>query len=198
MQTVTNLPIVSVSEQVAILHASQVRVGSFVTGAVMEHLWEVVAVHGTGGMMDIVRFPRVTPMCAEHTFVSYGRGERCMPCGLRRMAIREFLPKKPDKPRAYIIQPQGAVCTPVAGAVYVGIHEDVLGYYTPMDITQPSNPGEAAVPGSRNSRLQWDAALPLFPRLLCVWSVPPALQALCNESDMPTMQDPHIANEVRF
>ena len=192
MQTTPSPSLLSASEQVPILRADQMRVGAFVTGAAMEYLWEVVALHGGGNTMDIIEFPRVAPPCAGHTFATYGRGEKCQ-CGLRRIAIAEFLPRKPDKPRAYILQTRGELRTPMEGAIYAHLSGQELAYCSVVNVHMPSNPGEVRP----DYHLQWDHSIPIFPSLLCAWSVPPALQALCHEGEIVNGESP-IANDVPF
>ena len=163
MQT-TNDTIISAGTQTPLLKAEQLEPGLLITGIAMSHIWEILMVDPTHVFIRKVEGPE---SCVDdmHNMGVYGRGQVCSRCQARRQETKEFLPLKPDKARVHIIQPmdKGAQ-KPEPFTVYGGMKKsgEVALYYL-----HPNG--------------QWNTALPPFPALVRVWSIPESLRIMVKE-----------------
>jgi hypothetical protein len=157
--------------QTPLMDAGQLIPGTHFTGIVMSHIWQVIACNGV--TLQFTRLPMVTPSCdpaTPHTLVAYGRGQQCSRCGLRELAVAEFLPKREDKPRAFVLSPTH----PLHAVKPFTLYAAMVGGSPSFHMARASG----VTPVEGRALLSWDAPLPIFPRLIKVWELPPALQAL--------------------
>ena len=167
--------IVHAGVQTPLLTADQLRVGVLLTGIAMSHIWEVLEVERTH--LSLIRLPK-KPLCQTHTLVSIGRGQHCITCGMRRQEIKDFLPLKPEKGRVYLITPRAPMERPEPYTVYGGITGAGA-----IKLYQLSAGGINLTPEPET--YQWSEALPLFPILHKLWSIPARLRELSEATPNP-------------
>ena len=138
-----------------VLEASQLRVGTYLTGIFPSSVWEVLEVQRIHLMVQKV--PHYSCTMERHAFTpTKGGGQACL-CGMRQQAIKDFLPIHTwAKARVHMITPLGTVRTPEANAVYAAL-----------------TPGECMM--YTTNGMVWSGPLPIIPELHEVWRLPEAL-----------------------
>ena len=164
MQTAQNTVMVA-GVQTPLLTADQLEQGTIITGIAMSHLWEVLQMQA--GLVFIRKVEGPEP-CDTHMMVAYGRGHVCSRCQVRTQGIADFLPIKPGKARVHVIQPISTGCRkPELFTVYGGVMKS----------------GEVKLFHLAPSRV-WNEALPPFPALVPVWTIPDRLRALVQDDQI--------------
>ena len=170
--------------QTPLLDAEQMVVGAIITGIVMSYVWTVTA--RESDTVEIERLPRPTAnRCVTHDWEAYGRGYKCRHCQSRRMPVNEFTPKRENKPRAFILAPHGPIQTVRPGALYAGlIAEDDIQLVSAIEGGE-----QLAVMGQTPPprEITWERSLPIFPKLVEIWSLPLPLTEL-NEAGLQAEQ----------
>lgn len=158
--------------QQPVVSLEQMVPGVIITGVALQHAWEIVEIRD--GEVWLKRLP-ANPTLGEHrhTFQAYGRGQVCSVCNMRRQRMDEFLPRVADRPRAYVIAPQGTLLPPQPFTLYGAIGRDntlktcwLDGQETPA----------------------WSETLPLIPRLHILWTIPIGLRDLLN-GEAPELEE---------
>ena len=169
MQTAQNTVMVA-GVQTPLLTAEQLEQGTIITGIAMSHLWEVLWIghQDSAEKWLFIRKVEGPEPCDNHAMVAYGRGHVCSRCQVRKQDVKDFLPIKPGKARVHVIQPISTGCRkPELYTVYGGVMKS----------------GEVKLFHLAPSRI-WNEALPPFPALVPVWTIPDRLRALVQDDQI--------------
>lgn len=82
----------------------ELRMGSRITGPAYLYLWTVHSVDLARQTILIYKHDD-SPLVGDcfHDYQPYGRGGKCIKCGMRRLPIEELLSKSEDQPRTVIL-----------------------------------------------------------------------------------------------
>lgn len=160
MQTSTEATVRLAGQQIPLLREDQIVPGAIVTGVGMTHAWQIL--RRTGDRLEIVKLPNTAQIqCApdSHVMETFGHGQVCSRCQIRRQPVADFLPRVADKPRVHVIVPSGPLMP--------GLPYTLYGYMI----------GDALQTVSMTGAV-WSTELPLIPALEVLWTLPETLRSL--------------------
>ena len=175
MQVQAGSGVQSMGVQTPLLQQDQLSEGVIITGVAMSHVWEVKGIDREERVIiQKLPAPPVVQEHHRHRWETVGRGERCE-CGMRRQGVRDFLPVTSGKARVYVITPPTGVVVevPLPLSVYMAMVGGQVKVVTVADLPAPA--GQAVVKG-------WSEAVPLYPQLHRVWSVPEELMGFLGDN----------------